>query len=551
MTDGLGPRLRHWLAPPHPTWQSRASRNRVRAFLRSEEARTSGGVRLNVGSASRRFGVKMLNLDLYRGENVDVQGDLLNLPLKDGSVDSVVCQGVLEHVSDPHQGVAEIRRALKFGGRLFVEAPFMQTVHASPDDYSRWTPSGLRQLLKDFTILECHVVAGPASVLAWQFQETMAMLFSFGSDVGYRVGLRVFGWLAVPLSWLDVALERHPRAWHAASGYAVVAVKTRGGEEGRGSSEDIEARLRSASWQPAGGVGRPFVRYPGVKPSPGTVWQDVPANGAVTLSVVIPTSDASRDGYFPNLLVQIGRQDFRDFELIVVRGDPRQGRAINVGAALAQGKYLLTLDDDTSLPDPRTFSKLVGIMESYPDIGMAGGNNVIPSDASPLVRRVMRQVPRRSWEPVQEIADSDLAEHPCVIMRTAEFKAVGGENELLPRGLDPYLRQAFREAGKRVVVVPEVIYHHLPPDSVGRLLRQFFRNGQQAAFANRHYPQWVIETPSAHGPFRPRVPFRLRVVRFPVRLLRALLTGKPVWFLCQIAYALGFAREWVFPKEQA
>lgn len=320
---------------------------------------------------------------------------------------------------------------------------------------------------------------------------------------------------------------------------------------GMGAPGEPAAGLGSARWRPAGGVARPFARHPNVRPSPGTVWQDVPAHGRVSLSVVIPTSDAHRGGYFPDLLAQIGRQDFRDFELIVVRGDPRQGRAINVGAALARGRYLVTLDDDTSLPDPGTFGTLVRVMESYPDIGMAGGNNTIPPDASPLVRRAMRQIPRRSWEPVQEIADSDLAEHPCVIMRTAEFKAVGGENELMPRGLDPYLRQAFREAGKRVVVVPGVIYHHVPPDSVGGLLRQFFRNGRQAAFANRHYPQWVIETPRDHGPFRPRVPFPLRVLRFPVRLLRALLTGKPVWFLCETAYALGFAREWVFPTEQA
>jgi hypothetical protein len=81
------------------------------------------------------------------------------------------------------------------------------------------------------------------------------------------------------------------------------------------------------------------------------------------------------------------------------------------------------------------------------------------------------------------------------------------------------------------------------------LLRQFFRNGRQAAFANRHYPEWVIETPSAHGPFRPRLAFPLRALRFPVRLATALLTGKPVWFLCEMAYVLGFVREWISPSE--
>src|SRR2546425_7337985 len=319
-------------------------------------------------------------------------------------------------------------------------------------------------------------------------------------------------------------------------------------EEGR-PVENLEPRFGSAFWRSAGGIARPFVRYPSATASPGMACQPVPLSGEVRLSVVIPTADANRGGYFHNLLVQIGRQDFRDFEVIVVRGDPRQGRAINVGTALARGKYLLTLDDDTALPDPRTFSRLVGILESYPDIGMAGGNNVIPGEARPLVRWAMRQIPRRSWKPVREITDSDLAEHPCLIMRTAEFKAVGGENELLPRGLDPYLRQAFRETGKRVVVVPDVIYHHLPPSSLGGLLRQFFRNGQQAAFANRHYPHWVIETPSHHGRFRPFVPFPLRLARFPLRLLYTLLRGRPVWFLCEIAYALGSAREWVFPEK--
>jgi glycosyltransferase involved in cell wall biosynthesis len=265
--------------------------------------------------------------------------------------------------------------------------------------------------------------------------------------------------------------------------------------------------------------------------------------------VVIPTIDADRGGYFLKLLAQVGCQDFENSEVIVVRGDPRQGRAINTAAALARGKYLLTLDDDTSLPDPTIFRKLVMIMESHSKIGIAGGNNVIPEDAKVFVRLVMKQLPRRSWEPVKEIIDSDLAEHPCMIMRTEEFKLVGGENELIPRGLDPYLRQEFRKLNKRVVVVPEVIYHHLPPDNFRKLLSQFYRNGRQAAYTNRNYPQWVIETPQRHGQFKVKQSFFFRVVRFPMRLLCALATGKPIWFLCEVFYALGFASECIASEE--
>jgi hypothetical protein len=134
-------------------------------------------------------------------------------------------------------------------------------------------------------------------------------------------------------------------------------------------------------------------------------------------------------------------------------------------------------------------------------------------------------------------------------MRTEEFKAVGGENELIPRGLDPYLREEFRKLDKRVVVAPGIIYHHLPPDNLDKLLRQFSRNGRQAAFSNRYFPQWVIETPSKHGPFKAHMPFSLRILRFPVGLLRSLMTGKFVWFLCEVAYALGFTYEWFFAKE--
>jgi GT2 family glycosyltransferase len=129
------------------------------------------------------------------------------------------------------------------------------------------------------------------------------------------------------------------------------------------------------------------------------------------------------------------------------------------------------------------------------------------------------------------------------------FFQLGGENEWIPRGLDPYLREAFRKAGYRVVVVPGAEYSHLPPSTVNALMRQFYRNGKAAAFVNRHYPQWAIETPSQHGSFSTHVPFILRVFRFLGRQVSAILTGKPVWFLSEAAYAAGFIRELIFPQE--
>ncbi len=290
---------------------------------------------------------------------------------------------------------------------------------------------------------------------------------------------------------------------------------------------------------------RDWVRYRNDDNPSGICWFVAAESDNPVLSVIIPTADADRGGYFVKLMQSLTQQDMQDFELIVIKGDKRQGRGINIAIAKAKGKYVLTVDDDSSLPDSQTFSKMIKAMDENPDIGMAGGNNTVPDWATSFVKRVMIQVPRRSWQPVSEIVDSDLAEHPCLIMRADLFRQVGGENEVIPRGLDPYLRQVFREAGARVVVLPNIIYHHLPPETWSGLLGQMYRNGYQAAYANIHSPEWVIETPAEHGEFTLRVPLWKRVLRYPWRMFKSLFKGHWLWVICQICYAWGFLRGWL------
>lgn len=119
----------------------------------------------------------------------------------------------------------------------------------------------------------------------------------------------------------------------------------------------LSEKVSNAVWYPAINVERPFVRHPNTQGSPGLIWHEKARIDRPLVSVIIPTVDAYRNGYFPWLLDQINSQSFRSFELIVIRRDNRQGRAINIGAALAQGKYLLILDDDSSLSDPESVSK--------------------------------------------------------------------------------------------------------------------------------------------------------------------------------------------------
>jgi hypothetical protein len=308
--------------------------------------------------------------------------------------------------------------------------------------------------------------------------------------------------------------------------------------------------LTNARWLSPANIARDFVRYPDPHPSPGVIWTIAPPAGAKPLiTVVIPTSDGDRHGLFQKLLFQLGNQSMQEFEVISVMGDTRQGRAINTAAAMARGTYVITLDDDIDMMSAvDAFARLVDVMVQFPDIGMAAGNAVIPPDASPFVKRAMREIPRRAWEPVTTITESDLVQHGLLIMRLTDFLDIGGENELIPRGLDPYLRREMRSRGRRIVLVPGVLYAHLPPDNLGVLVRQFFRNGNQAALVNRLFPQWVIETPSHHGTFREQVPLPLRVLRLPMRLVLIALRGHFIRFVCEFAYMLGFAKYWLSGK---
>jgi len=269
------------------------------------------------------------------------------------------------------------------------------------------------------------------------------------------------------------------------------------------------------------------------------------------LSVIIPTLDAFRDGYFPTLIEQLKDQTFQNFETIIVKGDPRQGRAINTGADLARGRYILTLDDDTRIGHRDLFGVLVKTLDEYPDIGMAGVPNLIPEDAGYFIRKAMEQIPRRSSPMVESITESDMAEHPCLIMRKSVFYSVGGENELMPRGLDPYLRHKFRKAGYKVVVVPGVWIHHLPPNRLKSLIKQFFRNGKASAYCYKFYPQWVYDLTTSHeNPARERIEMSIRIKRQIINLIQAFFELRFIYLVAQISYLIGFVSGYLVLKKE-
>lgn len=86
----------------------------------------------------------------YRG--LDIRGDLENIPLRDNSVDCILCMVVLEHTRNPGRVLSEFARVLKPEGTVVMVAPFLWEEHQAPHDYFRFTRYGMRSLFEASTL---------------------------------------------------------------------------------------------------------------------------------------------------------------------------------------------------------------------------------------------------------------------------------------------------------------------------------------------------------------------------------------------------------------
>lgn len=93
-----------------------------------------------------------VGVDMLPGPGVDA---VINMEepaaLKLGTFAHIECVSVLEHSRRPWLLAANLERMLQPGGTLYLTVPFVWRVHGYPDDYWRFTLSGVRQLLPGIT----------------------------------------------------------------------------------------------------------------------------------------------------------------------------------------------------------------------------------------------------------------------------------------------------------------------------------------------------------------------------------------------------------------
>lgn len=90
--------------------------------------------------------------------------DITAIPLPDQSLDAILCTEVFEHVTDPMAVLKEFARLLKPGGRVFLTAPLLSSLHMTPYHYyggftSYWYQHWLPR--HGFEINELVPVGGP------------------------------------------------------------------------------------------------------------------------------------------------------------------------------------------------------------------------------------------------------------------------------------------------------------------------------------------------------------------------------------------------------
>jgi len=98
----------------------------------------------------------------HEKNNIDVFGDIYNMPFADNTFDSSISTAVLEHLEEPQKAVDENFRVLKEGGIAIYSIPLFFHVHEAPRDFYRFTEHGIRYIFEKagFEILEIKPLSG-------------------------------------------------------------------------------------------------------------------------------------------------------------------------------------------------------------------------------------------------------------------------------------------------------------------------------------------------------------------------------------------------------
>lgn len=124
-------------------------------------------------------------VDIRPGPEVTLLADMHTLPLKAGSVDSILATEVLEHLANPILAIEEMHRVIKPGGRCILTTRFFHPYHPDPGDFYRFTSEGLRYLFRHFSHVEIQPLGNRLHTISLcMFQWKRGVLGHIGALIG-------------------------------------------------------------------------------------------------------------------------------------------------------------------------------------------------------------------------------------------------------------------------------------------------------------------------------------------------------------------------------
>jgi SAM-dependent methyltransferase len=146
-----------------------------------ERAHYARGWLLDLGCGEQPYRDMFTHVDRYIGVDLppnsqaDVYGDAMALPVQGGVFHTVLCNQVLEHVTEPSKLMAEVARVLRPGGIVLLTTPQTWGLHLEPHDFYRYTEYGLRYLAEKsgLDVTEVIPTCGLSATMAQRIADTV------------------------------------------------------------------------------------------------------------------------------------------------------------------------------------------------------------------------------------------------------------------------------------------------------------------------------------------------------------------------------------------
>lgn len=103
---------------------SKITRGHLEKFIKKYQ---SDGLTLDIGCGASpyvKYFPNRIGLDIKKAKEVDIVGNIYQLPFGDKKFDNILCTEVLEHLYSPEEAIEEMRRVLKKRGLLILSTRF-------------------------------------------------------------------------------------------------------------------------------------------------------------------------------------------------------------------------------------------------------------------------------------------------------------------------------------------------------------------------------------------------------------------------------------------